>query len=65
MVNHHWIETKLIQFERAKSSTLWNQQKEKQLKYLLDLYHTGKFYKMSTRCIVETLKQLSCSHVGQ
>ena len=65
MVNHHWIETKLIQFERAKSSTSWNSQKEKQLKYLLELYHTGKFYQMSTQHIAQSLKRLARTRVGQ
>jgi len=65
MVNHTWIETKLIQYERAKNSTTWNQQKEKQLNYLLDLYHTGKFYSMSMNRIRLGLKQLARSHIGQ
>lgn len=65
MVNHNWIETKLIQLERAKSNSTWNQKKEEQLKYLLDLYHTGKFYQMSTRRIAQMLNKLAHTHIGQ
>lgn len=65
MVNHNWIETKLIQLERARSSSTWNEQKKQQLNYLLDLYHTGKFYQMSTSRIAQSLKKLACTHVGQ
>lgn len=65
MVNHNWIETKLIQMERAKSKSTWNQQKEKQLNYLLELYHTGKFYQMSTQHIAQTLSKLAHRNVGQ
>jgi len=65
MVNHTWIETKLIQLERARNSSTWNQQKEKQLNYLLELYHTGKFYQMSTHRIAQCLKKLDCTHIGQ
>lgn len=61
MVNHNWIETKLIQYERAKSSSAWNRQKERQLKYLLNLYHTGRFYKLSMQNIAHNLKQLTRS----
>ena len=65
MVNHTWMETKLIQYERAKNTQTWNQNKEKQFRYLLELYHTGKFYKMSTTRIVQSLKRLDRSHIGQ
>jgi hypothetical protein len=65
MVNHNWIETKLIQLERAKNNSTWNQQKEKQLRYLLELYHTGRFYQMSTHCIAQTLNKLARTHIGQ
>lgn len=65
MVNHNWIETKLIQLERAKSSSMWSKQKEKQLTYLLNLYHTGKFYQMSPHRIVQTLNKLAQTRVGQ
>ena len=65
MVNHNWMETKLIQYERAKNTSTWNQRKEKQLNYLLELYHTGKFYQMSTTRIVQSLKRLAQTHIGQ
>jgi hypothetical protein len=65
MVNHNWIETKLIQFERAKNRDTWTQQKEKQLKYLLELYHTGKFYQMSTHHITQTLQKLASNRIGK
>jgi len=61
MVNHNWIETKLIQYERAKNSSAWNRQKERQLKYLLNLYHTGRFYALSMQNIAHNLKQLTRS----
>lgn len=65
MVNHIWIETKLIQYERAKNTETWNQQKEKQLNYLLGIYHTGAFYSMSTNSIAKSLKKLARVHIGQ
>ena len=65
MVNHNWIETKLIQLERAKSSSTWNKQKEQQLNYLLELYHTGKFYQMSTNRIAQSLKKIACTHLAK
>lgn len=65
MVNHNWIEAKLIQLERAKNNSTWNQQKEKQLRYLLELYHTGRFYRMTTRRIAQGLNELARRHVGQ
>ena len=65
MVNHNWIETKLIQLERMRSSSNWDKCKEEQLNYLLELYHTGRFYQMSTSRIVQSLKKLACARVGQ
>ena len=65
MVNHYWMETKLIQYERAKNTSTWNQKKEEQLKYLLELYHTGKFYQMSTTRIVHSLKKLALTNIVQ
>ncbi len=65
MVNHHWMETKLIQYERAKNLIKWNQSKEEQLRYLLHLYHTGKFYNLSETQIVSGLNRLNQRRVGR
>ncbi len=62
MVNHHWIESKLIKYERAKQTDAWNLKKEQQYKYLLELYHTGRFSSLSIGRIARILKQLGHPH---
>jgi len=43
MVHQDWIEGKILQLERDRAQSLWTEIREQQLRYLYEIYRTGKF----------------------
>jgi hypothetical protein len=58
MVHHKWIENKIIQYERIKQGSEWTDISEMQFRYLLEIYHTGKFNLLSKSDIIQHLDAL-------
>lgn len=55
MVDHEWIEQKLIQLENDRCQNEWNEIREQQLIYLRNLYKTGEFIRYSAEVIDKQL----------
>ena len=58
MVHHEWIENKIIHYERNKQGSKWSHKSELQFRYLLKIYHTGKFNLLSKSDIMQHLDAL-------
>ena len=43
MVHEDWIESKILQFERDRTTHTWTEIREQQLRYLYEMYRTGRF----------------------
>lgn len=56
MVQHNWIETKLIEAEHARNQKHWSKKQERQFKQLLKIYHTGSFKQKSRKDIRNLLQ---------
>jgi len=57
MVKQEWMENQLIHIEHARNKKNWSEQREQQFRYLLELYHTGRFNKLSKKQIQQILNQ--------
>ncbi len=55
MVKQDWMEHLIINFEKARNQKDWNNTKEKKFRYLLELYHTGRFNNISKQSITQVL----------
>ncbi len=51
MVEHEWIEQKLVQLENDRCQNEWDDTRERQLSYLRNLYKTGEFSRYSAEGI--------------
>ena len=58
MVKHDWIEHQLIRIEHARNQANWSEHHDKQFKYLLNLYDTGRFTRLSKKQIEHHLSSL-------
>lgn len=57
MVNHEWMENKLMFIENARNKQSWTLQHEQTFQYLLTVYRTGHFEKLSKQQIINRLQQ--------
>lgn len=55
MVDHEWIEQKLIQLEKDRCSNQWSEIRERQLQFLRELYASGQFSSWTTETITQQL----------
>lgn len=53
MVKQDWMEQRIIHIENIRLQHNWTKQKESTFQFLLELYHTGRFIKLSKRQILK------------
>ena len=58
MVNHEWMEYQLIKIENARNQLTWTSQHEQTFQYLLTVYRTGHFEKLSKQQIMQRLQEI-------